>query len=71
MIDPAKDSIPSSDYKAEEDPKKFVSKKTKRGPLRDDWLNDYIEDPSKQPIMCAYKLIKIEFKYWGIQVCRN
>ena len=68
LIDPVKDPYPSSYYKADEDPKKFISKATKRGPLAEDWLDEYVKDPKKQPIMCAYKLIKVEFKYWGIQV---
>ena len=25
---------------------------------------------SGKPIMCAYKLCKVEFRYWGLQVVR-
>jgi len=67
LIDPVKDPFPSNYYKKEEDPKIFASEKTKRGPLTEDWLDAYEKDVTKQPIMCAYKLISVEFKYWGIQ----
>lgn len=36
-IDIANDPVRSSDYKADEDPKKFKSEKTGRGPLQGDW----------------------------------
>ncbi|XP_066936754.1 protein retinal degeneration B-like [Clytia hemisphaerica] len=67
LIDPIKDTFPQKDYKKEEDPVLFVSAKTGRGPLRDDWLQGYIDGTNKSPVMCAYKLIKVEFKYWGMQ----
>eukprot|EP00794_Sanderia_malayensis_P014394 gene14394-15893_t len=67
LIDPVKDAYPSNFYKVEEDPKKFVSSKTNRGPLSEDWLKEHREDPSSKEIMCAYKIITVEFKYWGIQ----
>ena len=68
LIDPVKDPFPSHYFKKEEDPKVFTSKKTNRGPLAEDWLDDYEKDATMQPIMCAYKLITVEFRYWGIQV---
>lgn len=67
LIDPVKDPFPQKDYKKEEDPCKFVSNKTGRGPLSDDWLDEYKSGNQKSPVMCAYKLIKVEFKYWGMQ----
>ena len=67
-IDPIKDNFPPKDYKKEEDPRIFVSSKTKRGPLSDDWLDAYKDGSNTAPVMCAYKLIKVEFKYWGMQV---
>lgn len=70
LIDSVKDSFPSKDYKKEEDPHYFVSTKTGRGPLQDDWLAKY-KDDSTDPVMCAYKLIRVEFKYWGMQVKLN
>ena len=36
-IDIANDTIRSADYKVEEDPAKFHSQKTGRGPLAKDW----------------------------------
>ncbi|KAI4878952.1 hypothetical protein NFI96_014450 [Prochilodus magdalenae] len=66
-IDIVKDPIPPHEYKAEEDPRIYRSVKTSRGPLNDDWIEEFVKDPSKSPIMCAYKLCKVEFRYWGMQ----
>uniref|UniRef100_A0A8C9FKH7 Phosphatidylinositol transfer protein membrane associated 2 n=1 Tax=Pavo cristatus TaxID=9049 RepID=A0A8C9FKH7_PAVCR len=66
-IDIVKDPIPPHEYKAEEDPKLYKSVKTKRGPLSEDWIQEYRNNPGKYPIMCAYKLCKVEFRYWGMQ----
>ncbi|XP_031506723.1 membrane-associated phosphatidylinositol transfer protein 2 isoform X7 [Papio anubis] len=65
FIDIVKDPVPHNEYKTEEDPKLFQSTKTQRGPLSDNWIEEY----KKQvfPIMCAYKLCKVEFRYWGMQ----
>ena len=63
LIDPVKDPIPTSQYSKEEDPLLYVSKKTGRGPLTTDWLQK-----PQESIMCAYKRITVEFKYWGMQV---
>ncbi len=45
----------------EEDPSKFLSKKTGRGKLQANWRS------TTQPIMCAYKLCTVEFKWFGLQ----
>ncbi|XP_066545991.1 membrane-associated phosphatidylinositol transfer protein 2 isoform X2 [Amia ocellicauda] len=66
-IDIVKDPIPPHEYKAEEDPKLYKSIKTKRGPLTEDWIEEFNNNPGKMPIMCAYKLCKVEFRYWGMQ----
>ncbi|XP_041854793.1 membrane-associated phosphatidylinositol transfer protein 2-like isoform X4 [Melanotaenia boesemani] len=66
-IDIVTDPIPPHEYKAEEDPRLYKSVKTQRGPLRDDWIEEYNNNPGKTPIMCAYKLCKVEFRYWGMQ----
>lgn len=71
-LDIVKDQVSGGDYKKEEDPKVYVSEKTKRGPLTENWRKEYIaacKDPSNKDkaIMCAYKLCKVEFKYWGMQ----
>jgi len=60
-IDIAHDPIDSKYYKAEEDPRIFISKKTSRGPLKPGWQKEC------KPIMCTYKLVTIDFPYWGIR----
>ncbi|KAL5017677.1 hypothetical protein ScPMuIL_007266 [Solemya velum] len=60
-IDIAADPVKSSDYKKEWDPTKYQSEKTGRGPLSAGWKNRC------QPVMCAYKLVSVKFKWWGIQ----
>ncbi|XP_068253788.1 membrane-associated phosphatidylinositol transfer protein 1 isoform X2 [Nyctibius grandis] len=62
-IDIVRDPISPGEYKPEEDPKLYHSAKTGRGPLGDDWL----EVAAGGPLMCAYKLCKVEFRYWGMQ----
>ncbi|XP_036382376.1 membrane-associated phosphatidylinositol transfer protein 2-like isoform X5 [Megalops cyprinoides] len=66
-IDIVKDPIPPHEYKAEEDPRLYKSVKTQRGPLSEDWIEEFNNNPGKMPIMCAYKLCKVEFRYWGMQ----
>lgn len=66
-IDIVKDPIPQHEYKPEEDPKIYKSVKTKRGPLSDDWIEEQRNNLGRYPIMCAYKLCKVEFRYWGMQ----
>ncbi|XP_057602637.1 membrane-associated phosphatidylinositol transfer protein 2 isoform X6 [Hippopotamus amphibius kiboko] len=65
FIDIVKDPVPPSEYKTEEDPKLFHSTKTQRGPLSENWIEEYKQQVF--PIMCAYKLCKVEFRYWGMQ----
>ncbi|XP_017162217.1 membrane-associated phosphatidylinositol transfer protein 2-like isoform X5 [Poecilia reticulata] len=67
VIDIVTDPIPPHEYISEEDPKLYTSAKTQRGPLQDDWIEEYNDNPGKTPIMCAYKLCKVEFRYWGMQ----
>ena len=71
-IDIVQDPVSGGDYRREEDPKLYVSEKTGRGPLVESWRKDYIQacrDPHNKDkaIMCAYKLCKVEFRYWGMQ----
>ncbi|XP_076755807.1 retinal degeneration B [Xylocopa sonorina] len=74
LIDIVKDQYPG-DYVKEEDPKLYTSQKTGRGPLTDSWLEEYWTDvkgkqqptPSGKSLMCAYKLCRVEFRYWGVQ----
>ncbi|XP_061459236.1 membrane-associated phosphatidylinositol transfer protein 2 isoform X4 [Rhineura floridana] len=66
-IDIVKDPIPPHEYKSEEDPRLYKSVKTTRGPLSEDWIKEHKNNPGRYPIMCAYKLCKVEFRYWGMQ----
>ncbi|KAL1419398.1 hypothetical protein MTO96_005133 [Rhipicephalus appendiculatus] len=61
VIDIASDPVLPKDYKEDEDPSTFVSKKTGRGPLKGDWMK------TCKPVMCAYKLVTVEFKWFGLQ----
>ncbi|KAI5636155.1 phosphatidylinositol transfer protein domain-containing protein [Phthorimaea operculella] len=75
VIDVVKDQLYGADYVREEDPKFFVSQKCNRGPLCDSWLEDYWREvqgktqplPNGKSLMCAYKLCRVEFRYWGMQ----
>ncbi|CAN0326545.1 unnamed protein product [Lampetra planeri] len=61
-IDIVRDPMAPHEYVVDEDPRVYRSERTGRGPLGDDWAS---LNPS--PIMCAYKLCKVEFRYWGMQ----
>ncbi|XP_015115012.1 protein retinal degeneration B isoform X2 [Diachasma alloeum] len=75
VIDIVKDQLVGADYVKEEDPKLYVSEKSGRGPLGETWLEDYWSEvkgksqptPSGKSLMCAYKLCRVEFRYWGMQ----
>ncbi|KAI5929868.1 Phosphatidylinositol transfer protein beta isoform [Manis javanica] len=58
--------VEPADYKADEDPALFQSVKTKRGPLGPNWKKELANDPDCSQ-MCAYKLVTIKFKWWGLQ----
>ena len=60
-IDIVNDQIDQRDYSEEVDPKLFHSEKTGRGPYKKDWKE------TTDPIMCAYKLVTCQFKWWGLQ----
>ncbi|KAJ9588933.1 hypothetical protein L9F63_017811, partial [Diploptera punctata] len=60
-IDIANDPVTSADYKADEDPTKFKSEKTGRGPLVGQWMDKV------NPVMTCYKLVTVEFKWFGLQ----
>ncbi|ODM90545.1 Phosphatidylinositol transfer protein alpha isoform [Orchesella cincta] len=62
MIDVANDAVASSDYKTSEDPCKFQSDKSGRGPLEGLKWQDQVE-----PVMTCYKLVTVEFKWLGLQ----
>ncbi|XP_071537193.1 phosphatidylinositol transfer protein beta isoform-like isoform X1 [Panulirus ornatus] len=61
-IDIANDPVKTSDYKPDEDPSKFKSEKTGRGPLQGpEWWKKC------DPVMTCYKLVTCEFKWFGLQ----
>ncbi|XP_055847761.1 phosphatidylinositol transfer protein alpha isoform isoform X1 [Episyrphus balteatus] len=61
-IDIANDAVTPADYKPDEDPTKFKSAKTGRGPLvGPDWKTKV------DPVMTCYKLVTCEFKWFGLQ----
>ncbi len=72
-IDIAK-PVESRDYKEDEDPTKFHSEKTGRGPLAPNWQDIKTDDV---PIMTCYKLYRIKFKWFMLQtkveslICRS
>lgn len=41
IIDIVKDQLYGADYIKEEDPKLYVSEKTSRGPLSENWISEY------------------------------
>ncbi|XP_051891455.1 phosphatidylinositol transfer protein alpha isoform-like [Pristis pectinata] len=61
-----RDQIHARDYKPEEDPAIFKSVKTGRGLLDANWKKNL---PKRRdwPHMCAYKLVTVKFKWWGLQ----
>lgn len=62
MIDIADNkAIESKDYKPEEDPSLYHSARTGRGPLQEGW------QPAAKPVMTCYKLVTVEFKWFGLQ----
>ncbi|KAH8374717.1 hypothetical protein KR200_004413 [Drosophila serrata] len=61
-IDIANDPVLPADYKPDEDPTTYHSKKTGRGPLVGaDWKKKV------KPVMTCYKLVTCEFKWFGLQ----
>eukprot|EP01087_Luapelamoeba_hula_P011755 TRINITY_DN323_c0_g1_i1.p1 TRINITY_DN323_c0_g1~~TRINITY_DN323_c0_g1_i1.p1 ORF type:complete len:301 (-),score=74.81 TRINITY_DN323_c0_g1_i1:85-882(-) len=53
--------VDKKEYKEEEDPTLVRSEKAGRGPLQPGWIE------SADPVMCAYKMVTVEFKWWGLQ----
>ncbi|XP_061637410.1 phosphatidylinositol transfer protein alpha isoform-like isoform X1 [Phyllopteryx taeniolatus] len=58
--------VSDKDYKKDQDPAKFKSEKTGRGPLGPDWKKEVLDNPSC-PHMCAYKLVTVNFQWFGLQ----
>ncbi|XP_075920517.1 phosphatidylinositol transfer protein beta isoform-like, partial [Petromyzon marinus] len=57
--------VQPSDYKREEDPSLYHSEVTGRGPLGPNWKAELVG--GQAPHMCAYKLVTVKFKWWGLQ----
>ncbi|TKR68481.1 hypothetical protein L596_024460 [Steinernema carpocapsae] len=51
----------AADVKPETSPSHFTSTKTGRGPLTGNWKE------TTEPVMCAYKLVTVHFKWLGLQ----
>nr|XP_046245230.1 phosphatidylinositol transfer protein alpha isoform-like [Scatophagus argus] len=58
--------ISPKEYNPDHDPAIFKSEKTGRGPLGPDWKKELANNPNC-PHMCAYKLVTVEFKWFGLQ----
>ncbi|CAK8686072.1 unnamed protein product [Clavelina lepadiformis] len=65
-IDFVNDPTYSRDYSQEYDLKLFKSAKTGRGPYDEDWKTQ-LKSQSPPTYMCVYKLVSVEFKWWGLQ----
>ncbi|KAL4002548.1 Phosphatidylinositol transfer protein alpha isoform [Acanthocheilonema viteae] len=52
--------LTANDIRLETTPSKFKSVKTGRGPLIGNWKETI------EPVMCAYKLVKVHFKWFGL-----
>ena len=61
-VDIAHAEVSPADYKSEEDPLKVKSEKTGRGPLVSKTWRQEVD-----PVMTCYKLVTIEFKWFGLQ----
>ncbi|XP_063077444.1 cytoplasmic phosphatidylinositol transfer protein 1-like [Engraulis encrasicolus] len=61
VMDIAYDEFPERHYNISEDPRCFSSVKTGRGPLQEGWRQ------TSSPIMCSYKLVRVQFEVWGLQ----
>lgn len=68
-IDIVNDPVSSKDYKIDEDPTKFhPNKAPHRGPLSRDWIQELKRGKKPNvPHMCAYKLVRAHFKWFGFQ----
>ncbi|CAI5987628.1 unnamed protein product, partial [Closterium sp. NIES-65] len=60
-MDIGSEPVAKRDYKAELDPLLVRSKLTGRGPLTPGWQK------RERPLMCAYKVVRAQAEYWGVQ----
>lgn len=80
VIDFVKDKLYGADNVEDENPLSFVSQKTQRGPLSEDWLSSFetpgddggdlkdseIEQAGNTSLMCVYKICRVQFDRWPI-----
>lgn len=69
IIDIVNDKLDAKYYQADQDPTKYHSEKTGRGPLTPEWLVSisYLCQKTCDPVMTCYKLVTVEFKWFGLQ----
>ncbi|CAI5932716.1 unnamed protein product [Closterium sp. NIES-65] len=60
-MDTGSEPVARRDYKSELDPLLVRSKLTGRGPLTPGWQK------RERPLMCAYKVVRAQAEYWGVQ----
>jgi len=65
LVDIAND--PRGDDKSEPNPATFLSTKTGRGRLGENWIDEGLKSPESCPMMCSYKLVEVEFKCMFLQ----
>ncbi|KAJ8345101.1 hypothetical protein SKAU_G00292940 [Synaphobranchus kaupii] len=61
FLDIAFDDVTERHYRPSEDPRRFSSVKTGRGPLQEGWREN------NRPVMCSYKQVAVQFEVWGLQ----
>ena len=61
LIDIATEKVSEAKYKEDEDPTKFQSSKTKRGPLSEGWRDN------TSPMICSYKVLRVNYDVWMLQ----
>lgn len=64
IIDIVQDPVDKKHYKKDEDPVLYKSIKTNRGPFKPNWQYN---NNGNIPIMTCYKLVKVQFKMFGLQ----
>lgn len=70
VIDFVNEKVYGADLVEAEDPLSYVSEKTKRGPLSQDWLAAHetnSENSQENTFMCVYKICRVQFDRWPIQ----
>ena len=65
-IDIANDKVSQADYKPDSDPCKVAAPRAGRPqPLPRDRTGEWMNHVT--PVMCCYKLVKVWFRWWGVQ----